>query len=151
MNRGNLSRRGFLRASVAALGAAGLPAWYAGRVVAAEDAGRTKAGANDKIVMGVVGCGSPQSRSLGVYGASKHIQDIKWAAVCDVDAKHLDHAKAFFKKEGHDVTGHRDFRQLLDQRDLTAVLVATPDHWHALVAVEAMRRGKDVYCEKPLT
>jgi predicted dehydrogenase len=150
MHRGNLSRRGFLRASVAALGAAGLPAWYATRVAAADAAGR-KAGGTDKIVMGVVGCGSPQSRSLGVYHDSKHIQDIKWAAVCDVDAKHLDRARQFFKGEGHDVTGHKDFRQLLDQRDLTAVLVATPDHWHALVAIEAMRRGKDVYCEKPLT
>jgi predicted dehydrogenase len=150
MTRGNLSRRGFLRTSVAALGAAGLPAWYAREVIAAEEAGRKKQ--SDKIVFGVVGAGSPQSRSMrGVYQDSKGVQGLDWVAVCDVDAKHVEVARDMLKKDGHDAQTHRDFRQLNDRKDVTAVLVATPDHWHALVAIDAMRKGKDVYCEKPLT
>src|SRR5437773_7465148 len=98
MNRGNLSRRGFLRTSVAALGAAGLPAWYARKLIAAEEVGRKKAGANDKIVFGVVGMGSPQSRSMGVYNDSKGVADLQWLAVCDVDTKHVARAKEFMKK-----------------------------------------------------
>jgi predicted dehydrogenase len=149
MNRGNFSRRGFLQSSIGALGALGLPAWYARQVIAADAVVRKPQ--SDKIVFGVVGMGSPQSRSMGVYGASKSVSDLRWVAVCDVDAKHVGRAKEFMKKEGHDCEAYRDFRQLNDRKDITAVLVATPDHWHALVAIDAMRKGKDVYCEKPLT
>ena len=148
MNRGNLSRRGFLQASIAAFGAAGLPAWYARQTLAA---GVPVAASSDTITFGVVGMGSPQSRSMGVYGASKGVAGLRWVAVCDVDAKHAQRAKEFMKKEGHEVEAYHDFRQLTDRKDVTAVLVATPDQWHALVAIEAMRKGKDVYCEKPLT
>ena len=150
MNRGTLSRRGFLQSSIATLGAVGLPAWYARELIAAEEVGKKANG--DKIVFGVVGIGSPQSRSMrGVYPDSKRVAGLGWAAVCDVDALHLQTAKNYMKKEGHEVEGHHDFRQLNDRKDINAVLVATPDHWHALVAIDAMRKGKDVYCEKPLT
>src|SRR4051794_2224716 len=115
MTRANLSRRGFLRTSIATLGAVGLPAWYAREVVAAEEVGRKKQ--SDKIVFGVVGMGSPQSRSIGVYHASKGVDGLAWMAVCDVDAKHVERAKEFMKKEGHDVHAYRDFRQLTDNKD----------------------------------
>jgi predicted dehydrogenase len=150
MIRGNMSRRGFMQASLAAMGASGLPLWYANQVFA-EHESRKKDGGNDKLNMGVIGVGSPHSRSLGVYSASKHIKSINWVAACDADSRHLQRAKEYFAKEGYECSLHRDFRQLNDRSDLNCVLIATPDHWHTLMAIDAMRKGKDVYCEKPLT
>jgi predicted dehydrogenase len=149
MNRGNLSRRGFLQSSLAALGAAGLPAWYARGLLAAEAGKAKKAG--EKIAFSIVGVGSKGGRAEGVYHASRSVKDLAWLAVCDVDAKHVENAKGFLKRDGHEVEGHKDFRQLNDRKDIDCVLCATPDHWHALVTIDAMRKGKDVYCEKPLT
>jgi predicted dehydrogenase len=68
-----------------------------------------------------------------------------------VDARHLGRAAAVLKEDGYQVRPYKDFRRLLEDKGLDTVLVATPDHWHALIAIEAMRQGKDVYCEKPLT
>ncbi len=155
MHKGNLSRRGFLQRSLAGLAAAGIPAWYAREVLAAEEqqaaAARKPAAANDRITMGVIGVGSPQSRALQLYDTSKKFKELQFTSVCDVDGRHLEHAIGIFKKDGYPVTAHKDFRRLLDDKDLTTVLIATPDHWHALIAIEAMRKGKDVFCEKPLT
>jgi predicted dehydrogenase len=103
--------------------------------------------------MGFVGIGSPQSRSLSgdLYGGAKKYK-AQCAAVCDVDARHLKRAADQFKKDGFtDVKTYSDFRRLTDDKSLDTVLVATPDHWHTLVAIDALRKGKDVYCEKPLT
>lgn len=150
MNRSNLSRRGFMQSTIASLGAAGLPLWYARELFADKKAAATLADA-DRLQFGIVGVGSPQSRSLGVYSASKGIPSLQWGALCDVDARHVKKAQEFFEKEGFTCSTHRDFRELNDRKDINCVLVATPDHWHALVAIDAMRKGKDVYCEKPLT
>src|SRR4029077_4665543 len=69
-----------------------------------------------------------------------------------VDANHVGKAVARMQTHGFKaVTAYHDFRDLNDRKDIDAVLIATPDHWHALVAIDAMRKGKDVYCEKPLT
>jgi len=153
MNRGNFSRRGFLQSSVAALGAAGLPAWYAHELIAAEaqNAATPRPAANDKITMGIVGCGSPQSRSLQVVGEGSSVKEIQYVAVCDVDASHLKRAKDVMKQRGFDCATHKDFHEITRNKDIDTVLVATPDHWHTQVAIDAMRHGKDVYCEKPLT
>ena len=151
--RGNLSRRGFFRTSVATLTAAGLPAWYAREVVGAEPR-PVKAAANDKINFGWVGIGSPQSRALGIYSTVRRgdrFKHLAHVACCDVDARHLKRAQEEFKKDGHEAETFSDYRKLTDKKDLDVVVVATPDHWHTLVAIEALRKGKDVYCEKPLT
>jgi predicted dehydrogenase len=156
MEKGNQSRRGFLQRSLAALTAAGMPAWYAREVVAADEAGKGQkapTSPNERLVMGAIGIGSPQSRGLTIYNdARKASEGVRYAAACDVDAGHLARALEVMKKDGFaDAKGHKDYRELLDNKDVQAVTIATPDHWHALVAAEALRKGKDVYCEKPLT
>jgi predicted dehydrogenase len=68
-----------------------------------------------------------------------------------VDQRHLDSAYNDAKGRGHESQKYKDFRDLLARKDINAVTIATPDHWHALIAIAAMKSGKDVYCEKPLT
>ncbi len=155
MQRGNLSRRGFMQRSLAALTVgAGLPAWYARELLAADN----PAAGKDGIVMGAIGIGSPQSRGRAIMRDALGKEGVRYVAVCDVDAHHREQAvkdvkKAAddFKKPASDIKAYEDFRELLDRKDITAITIATPDHWHALVAIDALRKGKDVYCEKPLT
>src|SRR5687767_4729708 len=103
LERGNLSRRGFLRTSVAALTAAGLPAWYAREVHAADEETKKVAakqkGPNEALNVGWVGIGSPQSRAFGIYGTTRSFKNLRHVAVCDVDARHLYHAAMKFKDE----------------------------------------------------
>src|SRR5204862_5880859 len=73
---------------------------------------------------------------------------VEFVAVCDVDAGRRKKALADICPGGKE---YEDFRELLDRKDINAVTIATPDHWHALIAIDALRKGKDVYCEKPLT
>ncbi|MBX9628061.1 MAG: Gfo/Idh/MocA family oxidoreductase [Gemmataceae bacterium] len=152
--RGNLSRRGFLRRSVATMTAAGLPAWYADRLLADSKSAPEKVGANGKINFGWVGIGSPASRAFQLYGEARrpgNTERLQHVAVCDVDARHAKRAQDQLKKDGYSAEAAKDFRELVGRKDVDAVVVATPDHWHALVVLEALRNGKDVYCEKPLT
>lgn len=72
-------------------------------------------------------------------------------AVCDVDKGHLADAAKTFDTNATKVRAEGDYRKLLESKDIDAVLCSTPDHWHALVTVDACKAGKDVYCEKPLT
>ncbi|MDB5307234.1 MAG: gfo/Idh/MocA family oxidoreductase [Gemmataceae bacterium] len=152
--RGSLSRRGFMGRSIAAMTATGLPAWYAETIfgTAARAAAENKrVAANGKLNVGVIGVGPEPRRSNALYGAARKFKHVAFTAVCDVDGRHLKYAEDQYKKGGYDVKGHKDFRQLMDSKDVDAVIIAVPDHWHALVALEALRKGKDVYCEKPLT
>jgi predicted dehydrogenase len=157
VEKGNLSRRGFLERSLAALAAAGLPGWYSRQLLAAERAKpRKKTSAHDRLVMGIVGIGSPKSRSLGVVdasGPSVQAGQLTYALGCDVDAGHRERATEEMRKKGFKDfrASTKDYRDLIQNPRLDGILVATPDHWHAQIAIEAMRAGKDVYCEKPLT
>ena len=112
--------------------------------------------ANDRITLGCIGLGGQ-----GLYDmkALMNVPGTQVVAVCDVDLKHLmngkDVVEAFYGNnqpsgvfKGCDV--YRDFRELLARKDIDAVLIATPDHWHGIIAVEAAKSGKDIYCEKPL-
>jgi predicted dehydrogenase len=148
MNRGNLSRRGFLQRSLAALTlGAGLPAWFAQEVIAAQE--EKKPATKDRLVIGAIGMGG---RNLQlVNDVLKLKRDIRYAAVCDVDSRHRRRAAKVLKDKGMSVEQYTDFRKLNDRKDINAVLIATPEHWHTLITVDALRKGKDVYCEKPLT
>ena len=149
--RGSLSRRGFLDRSLAALTLAGLPLWYAHEVLAdslereAEDLKARKRGPNDQIVMAAIGVGG---QGTGIMKWAKGKPDVKFVAVCDLDDKHRKKAAELV---GTDCHQYKDFRELLTKEDLDAVTIGTVDHWHALTSIAAMKKGCDVYCEKPLS
>lgn len=147
--RGNLSRRGFLERSAVALAATGLPAWSAREALAGGEAKAPKTyGPNDKLRVGAIGTGS---RGLSVMEEIARRPGIEIVAICDVDAGHRAKALSKLKGKESEVGQYNDFRELLARDDIDAVTVVTPDHWHALVSIEAAKRGKAIYCEKPLS
>ncbi|MBX6316263.1 MAG: Gfo/Idh/MocA family oxidoreductase [Isosphaeraceae bacterium] len=149
MLKGNLSRRGFIERTTAALTLAGLPSWFARAEAIAADQEAKPAEAKGPILMGAIGTGS---RGQGVMQEAQK-KGAQFVAVCDVDARHRKQAIEKLRKAGNEsnIDEYNDFRELLDRKDIQAVTIVTPDHWHTLIAIEAMKRGKDIYCEKPLT
>lgn len=127
-----INRRAFTKAAVAA---SAVTALSYGRVV----------GANDRVSVAVIGCGG---RGFDVWKRFVKQPDVNAVAVCDVYEPFV--SRGVTASEGK-ATAHKDFRRVLDMKDVDAVIVATPDHWHALQTVMACRAGKDVYVEKPLS
>ncbi len=101
-------------------------------------------GANERIGLGLIGCGG---RGRSVLRSFVRNDSIQANALCDVYPARIDEAAAIAKG----AKSFGDHRALLDHRDVDAVLVATPDHWHAGCCIDAANAGKDIYCEKPLT
>ncbi|MDP7017930.1 MAG: Gfo/Idh/MocA family oxidoreductase [Pirellulaceae bacterium] len=101
-------------------------------------------GANERIVTGHIGTGGQGGGNL--RRLLNHA-----AAVCDVDSGHAAKAANKVEKEGRKCPVYTDYRKLLERKDIDAVVVSTPDHWHALCTIDACQAGKDVYCEKPLS
>lgn len=101
-------------------------------------------GANDRVVVGLIGCGG---RGRYVSGLMREAPGVEFGATADVYLPNAERAKAW---AGPNARVFQDFRRLLEQKDIDAVVVATPDHWHATAAVLACQAGKDVYVEKPL-
>ena len=140
------SRRRFLAASTAAVAA---PFILPSHVWAAP------VQPNDRITLGFIGMGI-QNRGMlnGFIGRD----DTQVLAVCDVDTSRREDAKGrvdrhYFKKTGttaRDCAAYNRFEDLLARKDIDAVVIATPDHWHALIANAAAKAKKDIYCEKPL-
>ncbi|TAN36893.1 MAG: Gfo/Idh/MocA family oxidoreductase [Verrucomicrobia bacterium] len=104
---------------------------------------------SSKLGMGFIGQGKMGRGLLGNFLG----QDTRVLAVCDVDTNRRTLAKQQVDKfyGNSDCAAYNDFRELLARNDIDAVAIATPDHWHALITLAALRAGKDVYCEKPLT
>jgi predicted dehydrogenase len=105
-------------------------------------------GPNARIQMGFIGVGWMGTARLKQF--MQH-DDVDVAAICDVDERHLNRALAEVEKvRGRKPKGFHDFRELLDQHEIDAVMIGTPDHWHALPTIKAFQAGKDVFVEKPL-
>jgi len=128
-----MDRRTFSKTSAAA--AATLTAAQASRVL----------GANDRVRLGFIGVANRGGQLLSAF--QPHA-DMEIAALCDVCRPTLDKANA---RVGGKAELFGDFRKLLDRKDIDAVVIATPDHWHAIQTIAACRAGKDVYIEKPLS
>jgi predicted dehydrogenase len=146
------TRRSFLKSSLTAGLAIGLPKL----VIGAERSSRV-IGANDTIRLAVIGLGATDA--VGGVGGRGHqliarlreIPNAKIVALCDVDQAHLDREAQPFKDRNEEITTYRDLRRVFDDKTIDAVVIALPNHWHALATVWACQAGKDVYCEKPFS
>jgi predicted dehydrogenase len=136
------SRRDFVKTGLIA-GVAGIaaPSIIPSKVLAKP--GR-RLGANDRIVLGGIGTGS---RFSGLGPSFSRMDGIAFAAVADAD---LNRAKSSAGRVGAS-DAYQDYRRVLDRKDIDAVIIASPDHWHALHSIHAVMAGKDVYCEKAMT
>jgi predicted dehydrogenase len=132
-----ISRRGFVNANTRAAAAA-IAATFPQNVL----------GANDRIRLGIIG--------VGGHGGGNHLKwlhsrtdenNIQVGAVADVYRRRITRAQSV----AAGAKGYLDYRKLLEDKDIDAVVVATPDHWHAKISIDAMEAGKHVYCEKPMT
>jgi len=111
--------------------------------------GLAKAAPSDRIRVGFIGLGGQGTDRLNGFLRQP---DVEAVAVCDLDQKHLDRAAGIVEKaRGAKPQMFRDFRKVLERKDIDAVMIATPDHWHALPTVQACQAGKDVFVEKPLS
>lgn len=143
------SRREFLDRSGRIIAAAGLGtvgADFLGARAAAAQEVRPKSAAKAP-VMALIGCGGMGRGNMdGLMG-----KGIPFAAVCDVDESHMRAAAdQVYKKQGRMPEQIKDFRKLLERKDIDAVVIATPDHWHALPCIYAAEAGKDMHLEKPI-
>lgn len=102
-------------------------------------------GANERVRVGFIGLGNRGDQVLDAFLAQR---DCEVAALCDLYQPYLDFAA---RKSGGQAAQFKDYRRLLERKDLDAVVISTPDHWHALQMIEACQAGKDVYVEKPLS
>jgi predicted dehydrogenase len=103
-----------------------------------------KTSANDRIQIALIGCGG---QGQGDAEASTSVPGVKLIAAADIYDGRLLHMKELY---GKDIFTTRDYRQVLARKDIDAVIIGTPDHWHSKITVDALNAGKDVYCEKPM-
>ena len=135
-----VSRREFMVKSVAggvtALGALAAPAWA------------RPIGANDDIRVAVIGVRGQGNYHIRLYGK---VPGVRLVALCDIDQAVLEKRAGELSAQGVQVAKYTDVRKLLENKDIDAVSIAAPNHWHSLMAVWACQAGKDVYCEKPVS
>lgn len=161
---GTTTRRDFLRNTAAATAGAVV----GGRIVlgAAASAQEEKApeekpeekkapgGPNERVNLGLIGAGGMGSAHLRSFMklAEDGLENVKITAIADVAVPRLEsNVEAVEKRQGGKVKAYKDYRALLDDKDVDCVLIATPEHWHGQMVIDAVKAGKDVYCEKPMT
>jgi predicted dehydrogenase len=132
-----ITRRDFISTSAAALAAT-----RASSLGAAQ-------GASDRIRVGIIGCGNRGTQVVNDW--MKH-KDSVFTAACDVSKDRLEKLAAHMgQTQGNTLEMYEDYRRILERKDIDAVLIATPDHWHSPMTIEALSAGKDVYVEKPVS
>ena len=147
-----ITRRKFLGTSTTAGLALGLP-----RIVLGAEGSASASRPSDTVRLAVIGLGS--TTAVGGVGGRGHqliprvreVPGTKIVALCDVDQTHLDREAKLFKDRGEEVALYRDLRRVYDDKAIDAVVIALPNHWHALATVWACQAGKDVYVEKPFS
>jgi predicted dehydrogenase len=136
------TRRSFLTTTAVATAAATTTPYF----TTSSSAQDKTTSANDKFKIGCIGTGS-----MGTGDAQGHANFGDIVAVCDVDFDHMYRAK-YHPRIGKDkAAAYRDYRKVLDRKDIDVVSIVTPDQWHTKIAVEALQAGKHVFCQKPLT
>lgn len=140
------TRRSFLKSTGAAGATLGFPTIIPSSALGNAD----KPAPSNRIVMGGIGIGN---MGRGDHNGFLNRGDVQYVAACDVRKGALNQArdKTNAKYSNKDCKAYNDYRELLARDDIDAVHVATPDHWHALVVIDACRAGKDVFCQKPET
>jgi predicted dehydrogenase len=136
-----LTRRDFIKTGAVAAGAMALSAKSHAQV----------AGANGRLRVGIIGCGGMASGHLDTLLALKDEDNVDVVAVCDIFRKQADRFDGKVREKGGATDIYADHRQVLDRKDIDYVLIATPEHSHAYITLDALAAGKHVYCEKPLT
>lgn len=141
-----INRRRFLKTTAAITAATGVPGWFLEQDLAQAASAPKKLGPNDKPGIALVGCGG---QGRGDCNTARRFGEV--IAVCDVDKSHAESAAEQFKSGDKKPAVYSDFRKLMERDDVHVIITGTPDHWHTLVNLLAVKTGKDVYSEKPLT
>lgn len=145
---GSETRRSFIKKAATAAAVASTPSLFTTPVYGQNQAPSANVvGANDKLVIGVVGLGGQGTLHLRNFLAMKDEKNLAVGAVCDLWTKRREAGAA----EATGAKAYVDYRKMLEQKDIDAVLCATVDHWHAQVSIDSMRAGKHIYCEKPMS
>ena len=140
---GKLNRRGFLKAATAASAGSFLTGKMVPLAVAQSEAPR-RISPNDHIQIALIGAGG---QGQGDTNNAIQVPGVKVIAAADCYTGRLEHCKEMW---GSDVFTTRDYNEILARNDIDAVIIGTPDHWHKQASTDAMKAGKDVYCEKPM-
>ena len=133
-----MNRRTFLKSTLAASTSLSLSARLRAQIP----------GANEDIRVAVIGFNGRGENHISEY---LKVKGVRLVALCDVDAKVLEKGKAQLLQKGAEVETYQDIRKLLESKDVDAISIATPNHWHSLAAIWGVQAGKDVYVEKPVS
>lgn len=147
-NHSQKSRRSFIKKAIAGAIITGVPsglsAQHDNTLTLDTPQYKNKFSANDQVNIAVIGMGIMGFNNLAT---SSQVPGVKLVGVCDLYTGRLDHTKELY---GKDIYTTKDYREILDRKDVDGVIIATSDHWHDRISIDAMNKGKHVYCEKPM-
>lgn len=146
MNKFHITRRDFFKRLSFVSAATGLPIWFLERELAEAAETQSVTSPNDKPGIALIGCGG---QGRGDASNAARFGDI--VAVCDVDDNQAENAVKQFTKKDKKPDKFNDFRKVMEKKEVNIIVNGTPDHWHTLINMSAIKAGKDIYTEKPLT